>query len=201
MLITRHSFFSSFVRYSLFFPIYIRLIIFLVYLSVLFCLNAVLFSDDYIDERAENLQNMNYVYTNSEFLYTIVKHLFKCLISFILSLIIRLLLNYLCEPSKLVRIEVFEAIKTKNPAVISTAYNIYKKKMKRNFIIFYIISGLIFFFSWYYNLVFCNVYSQNSRVWFYGGVISFIQDFIVKIVLIILLLLLRKFILEEKKSR
>lgn len=201
MLITRHNFFFTFFRFSLFHPILIRLVKYLLFISLNFCLNAVLFNDQYIEEMSDTKTNQNIVIAKNDFLYSLIKLIWKSIISALLCWIPLIILNILTTTPANLNLRIFEKINTKNAKEVQEIYDHYRSAMKIRFFIFFFFSIALILLSWYYTIVFCSIYRYSSIVWFYGGIISFILDFVFQLIKISIILLVRSIAITHPKSR
>ncbi len=48
--------------------------------------------------------------------------------------------------------------------------------MKIRYMIWYSLIFIVYLFCWYYSVVFCSLYRNASRGWFYGCIISTCMD-------------------------
>ena len=201
MLITRHNFFFTFFRFSIFNPMVLRLTKYILFISLNFSLNAVLFSDTYIEEKSANQLNSNLLVVKNDFLYSLIKLFWKSVLSAILCWIPLILLNLLTDIPGSIKYKIFLKVHTRNSEEIKEIYSEYMKRMRIQFVIFFFLAFSLIILSWYYTIVFCAIYRYSSIVWFYGGVISIACDFIFQIFKFTIILVVRKIFLSYPQAK
>ena len=201
MLLTRHTFFYTFFKFSLFDPILIRMISYLSFISITFSLNAVLFNDDYIEQRNLNLNQSELIVMKNDFLYSLAFMVSKSIFSAIISLPIMSISSFLIKIPLKIKLEIVKKLHTKNTMEIQEGFDYFLNGMKIRYIIFFIISGGSISISWYYTMVFCAIYSNSSIIWFYGGVISIVLDFTFQLLKIVLVLIFRMLLMRFPKKK
>ncbi len=201
MLITRHNFFLTFFRFSVFNPIIVRLTKYLIFLSINFSLNAVFFNDQYIEEKAQNQQNENLIYVKNDFLYSLIKLIWKSILSAVICWIPVIILNLLTNIPRDLKIEIFKSINLHDNSSLKVIYLKFKKSMKISYILFGVFASSLIILSWYYSTVFCSIYKYSSIVWFYGGVISILLDFVIQFTKITFIMLIRALFISFPKSK
>jgi hypothetical protein len=113
-LVNYNNFFNAFFLKSLIYPSYIRVLIFLLNINIQFTLNAMLFTDDYIDQILINKikYGFSFVFTNQ---------FEKCVYSLLLARIPIFLLRFLYIPDDRTRKNFNESLISKNASLIARA--------------------------------------------------------------------------------
>lgn len=189
-----HSFIYAFFVESNQVPRIMRIISLMFFISFQFALNAVFFSDSYIDQKNDLGLQMN------NFKYTLQYQLSKSIWSTILSSIPIIILNPLLNVPDRIYKEYNSGLLDYNPESANKSLNIFYYKMLWRYAIYTTLALLLHLLSWYYVTVFCSVYIQSSFNWLYGGIISLVIKFVItQPILPAIRVLLRKIALTYQK--
>ena len=133
-----------------------------------FMLNAMLFTDQYIDKMYEtkNKYGLNFI-----FIYQFDKVIYSILLAQIPILIFRYLL---IKPNHNIKKNFNEFLITKNYNYIEKGYKVYIGHMIWRYYTLIFICLIFFGWSLFYNTLFCGIYVNTHIMWMYGGLVSFI---------------------------
>ena len=121
-------------------------------------LNALFFTDDYVDQ-----------YYVSGGVLDLISSLPKSIYSILVSLVISLFLSRLSSSKNSIRQLIIKKQKEKNfPLLCLQITNILKIKL----IIYFVTDFILIILFWYYCSVFCAVYQNNAKNWLYGSLTS-----------------------------
>jgi hypothetical protein len=165
-----HSFFKAFFYKSLIIPQSIRIIAFFLLISFSFALNAIFYTDKFIQDRTKSYEQN----TQNNFLYTISNQFWKSVWSVIIGTIPIILLNFLL----IIPNEVYEkfnnGLLTVDLDKIELAVMRLNESMRIKHYLYIFIAFILHMFSWYYVTAFCGVYTMSSVSWVCGGILSII---------------------------
>ena len=136
----------------------LKIILFILSISLYFTVNALFFDDD-------TMHNIYETSTNKSILTQIPKIIYSTLISSVINKIIKIL----CLPER--EILKLRKIKNKREVMISSLNVI--KCIKIQSLIFFIITYILMLIFWYYLSAFCAVYKNTGKILIINSLISF----------------------------
>ena len=132
--------------------------------------NAIIFSDEYINERSKSEETNPLVYV---LVNEIGKSFLANVCTTILGVLVGLIKFVTAKKERTLNIE----LRTKNLKYIKIGYKKFVKSMRIQYFFFILISLLAFLFSLYYCTIFCTIYKQSAKGWLIGSSISLIIHF------------------------
>jgi len=175
-LLTSHQILQSFFFKSLVSPQTIRVLTFFLEVSFAFALNAIFYSDSYIQNI--NTTNVSSTSTNT-FSYTVSNQLAKSIWSILIGTVPIVLLKILATVPDRMYNKFNHALLTVEADKVEEANNILWRHMKWRYAAFFVLGLLLHLLAWYYVTVFCGVYIKSSVSWVCGGIISLIIKYII----------------------
>ena len=174
-LMERHIFFTAFVLKTFIVPQALRITSFFLGVSFSFALNAIFYSDSYIQQRTQSYapseqNNFSFVIQNQ-----LAKSIWSVLIGEIPIALLNLLLIvpkewYDCYNGSLIGQDIKEVKKGQEELYT---------KMRWRHLAFLTFSFILHMFSWYYVTVFCGVYIKSSVSWVCGGILSMMINIVI----------------------
>ena len=165
-----HSILNLFFFKSILDPIYLRVILFVLEITLMFTFNAIIFSDEYINERLKSEET-------NPLVYVLVNEIGKSFLANVCTTILLLLVGFIkfvtAQKERTLNIE----LRTKNLKYIKIGYKKFVKSMRIQYFFFILISVFYFIFSLYYCTIFCTIYKQSALGWLIGSLISLIINF------------------------
>ena len=180
-LLANLSLINVFVNISVLEPICVRLIGFLLNISLFLVLNAMFYDDNYISDRYDKINANN-------FGYIIENELPKSVYASLISLVVGFLINYATSSRKR-----FETLmkKEKDHKKFLRESNKIISSMKKKLITFVIIGTVLIAFFWYYISAFCDVYQKTQIPWLVGSLITFVFCIVMQSILALIITLFR----------
>ena len=132
-------------------------------LELIFAFNAFLYSDNYITQVFEGKGQLNFVYSLPKSIY-----------SFLITTIISIGLKFLLNNKK----EILDIIQNKNKSEFNQKIKAILKKIKTKLIIYFSIQFSFTLFFLYYCSAFCAVYQNSQILWIYGCLETILFDII-----------------------
>lgn len=167
-----HILLNLFFFKSLVLPLFIRVVYFVFCLCLEILFNAILFSDSLIIKRLNDYPK------STNFSYAMVL-LGKVILSIVCCVFIRLFLVFLINPSKDVFARFNAIYKTRDCVKMQMAYIKFKKEMCVNYAFQYLLLFLVCVFTFYYCIIFCNIYSASSGVFLFTTILSIVIDLLI----------------------
>ena len=173
-----------------FFPLALRVVLFLISITVYLFLNAILFTDTYISKRFKYEKEIT-------ILYILTQELSKCIYAIMFGIIVARLLQFLTSSDK-----EFRKLK-KKAGSMEEFQNSFKKivtdvKLKHSLLFVIFIIGNIA--CWYYITIFCTVYTNSQIAWLESSGITIGISLIFPILLSFPIVILRTIALKSKIS-
>lgn len=173
-----------------FFPLALRVVLFLISITVHLFLNAILFTDTYISKRYKYEKEIT-------ILYILTQELSKCIYAIMFGIIVSRLLQFLTSSDK-----EFRKLKTK-AGTKEEFQNICKKlvndiKLKHSLLLGIFIIGNIA--CWYYITIFCIVYTNSQIAWLESSGITIGISLLFPVLLSFPIVILRSLALKTKIS-
>ena len=162
----------------------IKIMFYLFTISLELILNALFFTDEYVDK--------TYV---SGGVLDMISSLPKSVYSVLVSFIISLFLSHLSSSKDSIRDLIIKKQREKNYPLLSLQIT---NKLKTKLIIYFVINFILMIFFWYYCSVFCAVYINNAKNWLYGCLTSIGLTFITPFFMSLIPTLVRYFSLRLK---
>jgi len=184
--IENQNFIQVFIKQSKYEIICIKIILYIIDLSINFWLNAIFYTDSVVEEKYDN----NKISFITEFL----KSFYSCLVGVIFSFIFNRLSVY-CNYFEILEKEYYINF---DPSHL--ILNKFINKVKRQLCYLFIINIIIMFWVLYYCTIFCYIYHHNQIDWFKGGWISFFISFLTTLIIGILIALLRFYSIKKKNK-
>ncbi len=175
-LTNENIFFSTFTKSSLSRPLWMRLCYLMLNISILFTINALMFSDEDVDARLK----IDEVIRNN-FAYSLTYETTRTLVSVAVTSVLVWLFMWIFNPNKKVLEEYDSDLNNagRNIDQIIAAYKNLESKMKLKYILFSAICLIVNFFGIYYVICFCGIYTESAVGWVYGCLWGLIFEFFV----------------------
>ena len=157
---------------------------FLFYMGLLFCLNAIFYTDSSISKRYHNKGNLPLI-------ENILRSLYSFLISFILLKFVSFLKYYAPIFDSLI-------LEVKNVTTLGKYFNKSLQIVRRKLVIFYFVIIIFSLFFLYYLTIFCNVYNSIQISWFTGAWVSLFLSLMVAAVYALIFSILKIIALKCK---
>ena len=169
----KQIFFSTIFGNSLFYPIFLRLIILCFILSFFFFLNGLFFTEEYITKRNNSNMKLNFIYIIK---YEIKKSVYSSIITLFISKFINSIVSVVSSTY-------YEIIKEKNDFIKMNKLNnlIITTKKKLNLLLIVIIA--INLIIWYFLIIFSCIYQHNQLNWLEATMISIFINIIIPLIL------------------
>ena len=179
IFIEKQIFLSTIFKNSLFYPFSFRLFMFLFTGLCFLFLNALFFTEEYLNER--------YKADKLDFVYIIKNEMTKSLYASILVLIIGKILDIITYTN----INYLKIIKNIDDTKFPIRLKNFIFEIKRKFWIIIITIIILSFFIWYFLFIFCYLYKNNQVSWLQSTLISMIINFIFPIIICIIIGIIR----------
>jgi len=171
-----HIMFAPFFKTSLANPTWVRFTYLIMNWALLFTLNAMMFSDEYIDIRVQfNTEERN------KFEYTLVYETTKVCVSLLITGVLLWIFMWIFKP----RGQVYKDYNSKilnskqTNSDISAAYTDLNRNMRIKHILLVVLAWIIALWGIYYVICFCGVYTESAKGWVYGAFWGLIFEFII----------------------
>jgi hypothetical protein len=175
LLLNSHIFLRAFFLKTFLVPQSLRIISFFLVSSFSFALNAIFYSDTYIQERTQKFSSVQ----QNNFSYVISYQLAKSVWSVIIGTIPIILLKLLLIVPRKDYYTFNESLKKNDLESIKTAKNHLYSNMMMRYVLFVVLSFVLHMFCWYYVTAFCGVYIKSSVSWVCGGILSLIINLVI----------------------
>jgi hypothetical protein len=176
-LIDYHVLLAPVLKRSIMDPLWLRMLNLFLYLTIIFGISALVFADNFIDQRmADN--------DRDEILYPIKNEFARLILSLVYGLILFNVIKYAFKtvPSDTQKY-IKEALEFGDKQVVEEAKYIafnfrkhFRSRMMMRFVLYLIITVAIFLTLWYYMTVFCSVYYTARKGWIYGAITIILLD-------------------------
>jgi hypothetical protein len=170
---TERTFFSLILKTSILIPLWVRFAYCLLFISILCVLNAMLFSDEAIDQRTVTPE-----VDREMFGYTLANETVKVVISLYLTKALLVLFRWIWKPRAPAVVRFNETMALKDDEHILIALNEYHNDRKVYNHTLLGFSFVVHLWTIYYCICFCGVYPQASKGWVYGIIWGFILHMI-----------------------
>jgi hypothetical protein len=157
---------------SLAFPFWLRFVLMLTYLNLVFSFSAFLFTDDLIYNRALLDQP-----TRDAFFYPIAHEFGRVILTIVFTFIIYEVLRFVMKrlpPDLLVQMEAAETSGDINRAIEDI--HEYNRRLRVKNICLLVLVVVIIFIGWYYMIVFNGVYTTLGKGWAFGALNAILID-------------------------
>jgi len=197
-LFIEHPLLSLF-KLSLIEPYYVRLVFLLFSILIEFALNALLYTENWINAKALQPDSIR-----NGFFYPLVYECPKIATSILLCAVIEAICRViLWVPSK-TKIQFHEAIaeNSNDQAKVTQLYHAYLKSNLIRYIIFLTFVILVSVLFTYYIIAFCTVYSLTATGWVYSALISLFFDwFFICLLIPIFMSTIRSIMIKNPKLK
>ena len=185
-LIENQSFIQVFIKKSKYEVINIKIMLYIIDLSINFWLNAIFYTDTIVEEKYDN--------GKISFITEYLKSFYSCLVCVIFTFIFNRLSIY-CSYFEILEKEYYINF---DPSQF--IFNKYINKVKRQICYLFIFNFIIMFWILYYCTIFCCIYHHNQIDWFKGGWFSFLISFLTTLFIGILIALLRYYSIKKQNK-
>lgn len=168
-----HLYLNIFLFKSIINPVFPRLLLLGISLSLLTLLNTFLFSDGLISDRIKFYSNV------SEIEYTFRFIIPYSLISLAITVILRIVLCFIIHVPQKYSKDFNDYLKSTSVGTIEEGERILSKSMKWRYLLFTLIFVLLALFSIYYTTIFCNVYPSFANIFLFSCAFGLAIDFLV----------------------
>ena len=177
-----------FYKKSILSPLFARILKVTCSISIIFLSNALLYTDDLIEKRYTEAQDVS----SPGFGYTFVYEFDKCVLAALCSFVLIRLIWLIILVPKSLSMEINILMVKQTREAIEEANALFSRRMKLRFIILALVIIPIKVFSWYYTISFCSSYHYTSYSWMYASFISlFVEWFVLRVGLSLLFSLIR----------
>ena len=180
IIIEKQIFFSTIFKNSFFYPLPLRIFMFLFTIQCFFFLNALFFTEEYINKRYKSSKNLNFIYILKN---ELTKSIYA---SFCVLLIGKLLTNFTTVAIDYTKLQ---KSRTDKKYLIQMKNLIFS--IKKKFIITIILIIVLNFAFGYFLFIFCNVFENNQLSWVLTTIISIIINFIFPVLICLIIAVMR----------
>jgi hypothetical protein len=175
-LTNENIFFATFVKTSLSRPFWMRICYLMLNISILFTINALMFSDEDIEARIRVSESVR-----NTFAYELTYETSRTLVSITVTGVLIWILMWIFNPSKQVMENYDNELNyaNRNMDQLIKAYDNLHLSMRMKYIVFIIITSIINLFGFYYVVCFSGVYIQTAVGWVYGCFWGLIIEFMI----------------------
>ena len=188
IFIEKQIFFSTILKKSLFYPFSFRLLILLFTIQCFLFLNALFFTQEYLNKR--------YKAKKLDFLYILKNEITKSIYASIIVLLIGKILNIITT----ITIDYLKISKNNDDTKFSIRLKNLIFEIKKKFYIIIVIMIIFGFIFWYFIFIFCDIFKNNQMSWILSTCISFIINIIIPFCLCFIITLLRFIALKIKSE-
>ncbi len=188
IFVEKQIFFSTIFKKSLFYPLSFRLLIFFFTIQCFLFLNALFFTQEYLNKR--------YRAKKLDFVYIIKNEITKSLYASIIVLLIGKIVNIFTT----ITIDYLKITKNINDKKYLIRLKNIIFEIKKKFYIIIVIMIIFSFIFWYFLFIFCDIYKNNQMSWILSTFISFIVNILIPFCICIIITILRFISLKIKSD-
>lgn len=165
---------------SLFYPITLRITLFIFSMSMLLFFNAIFYTDEYISKRASMTGDLGFLYKlENEFEKSIYASLITMALGKLLSMVTSIGLDY------------YKLLRNQNDHHFQFKVLLLVSEMKKRMIIVGVAVFLFNIVFWYFLFIFCTIYQNNQIGWIESAFISIAINMLIPMYICFIIAVLR----------